>query len=424
VGPIRPPTRTHLRGALARAGGRVLIIVQNLPVPLDRRVWLECQALRSVGRQVSVICPMGPGDPAYQLLDGVHLHKYPPPPASSGLLSFAWEFIYCWLRSALLTVRVARREGFDVMQACNPPDTYWALGAIVKLFGKIFVYDQHDLCPELFESRFGGRGSRLLLRCLRLLERLTYRTADHVISTNESYRAIAIGRGGRSLTNTTVVRSGPGDSLLEPLPPEPSLRRGRRHLVCYLGIMGPQDGVDLLLEVVRHYVRDLDRHDTHFALLGFGDCLEDLRARALELGVDGYVEFTGRADTNMIRRYFSTADVGVQPDPKTPLNDVSTHNKTMEYMALGLPVVAFDLKETRVTAGNAALFVENDDTAAMAEAIARLLDDPQRRGEMGVLGRSLVVERLAWRHQARRYLSVYDRFFNEPASEVSAAVGA
>ena len=391
----------------------VLIIVQNLPVPLDRRVWLECLALRSAGYAVSVICPKGPEDPSYEELEGVHIYKYQPAPASTGVLSYLWEFLYSWLRTAALSVRVWRRHGFGVIQACNPPDTYWSLARLWRLRGVRFVYDQHDLNPEVFRSRFGeprGLSSRLQYAAVSWLERRTFRTADQVISTNESYRRVALERGGCAPERVTVVRSGPNTSRMRPLYPVVDLRRGRRHLLVYLGIMGPQDGVDIALHALDFLVHERGRTDIHLALLGFGDCYDDLVALTGQLGLGEYVTFTGRADRGMVASYLSTASVGLSPDPANPLNNVSTMNKTMEYMSLGVPVVAFDLHETRVSAGDTASYV---DPTAGAEgfgaAIEELLDDEQRRIDMGVAGRLRAQTHLDWRPQAERYVAVFDR---------------
>lgn len=385
---------------------RVLIIVQNLPVPLDRRVWLECQALVAAGYGVSVICPMGPGDPPFEVLDGVRIHKYPPAPAAEGVGGYLYEFAYCWLRTARMAVREYRQAGFDVIQACNPPDTYFALAALFRPLGVRFVFDHHDLCPEIYEARFGTHGN-LLLRALKVLERATFRLADHVISTNESYRDIAIRRGGRRPETVTVVRSGPDLRRLTRVAPVPELRAGKQFLCTYLGIMGPQDGVDAVLEAAHVIVHEMGRRDCHFALLGFGDCLEELRAQAHREGLDDFVTFTGRVGDDAVRKYLSTSDVGLSPDPKNPFNDLSTMNKTIEYMAFGLPVVAFDLKETRVSAAGAATYVHDGDVAAYAKAIVSLLDDPERRAAMGRTGRERVVEALAWEHQSPRYVGVY-----------------
>ena len=389
----------------------VLIIVQNLPVPLDRRVWLECRALRAAGYEVSVICPKGPDDPAYAVLEGVHLYKYAPPRQADGLLGYAWEFLYCWLRTAALTLKVRRRARFDVMQACNPPDTYWALALPWKAAGVKFVFDHHDLNPEVYRSRFGeptGRAGKVQLAILKWLERRTFRTADRVISTNTSYQDIAVERGGVPREHTTVVRSGPDTSVMRPAHiPDPPLRGGK-HLVAYLGIMGPQDGVDGVLEVADRIVHFHGRQDVRFALLGFGDCLDDLKRQCGDLGLDDYVEFTGRVGPDQISRYLSSACVGLSPDPLSPLNDVSTMNKTMEYMAYALPVVAYRLRETVVSAGNCAVYVEPGDVDGLADAVLHLIDDPERRAELGTQGRRRAERVLDWRPQAQAYVGVYD----------------
>ena len=384
----------------------MLIIVQNLPVPFDRRVWLEACALRDAGFRVSVVCPKAPGDPSFQEIDGIRVRKYAPPPPTHSTLSYAWEFAYCWVRTFVLVLRAAVREGFDVIQACNPPDTYWALAAPFKPFGKRFVFDQHDLCPEVYVSRFPD-GSKLAARGLRLLERATYALADHVIATNDSYRETALSRGRVARDRVTVVRTGPDPERLTRRTPVASWRAGKRHLVAYLGVMGPQDGVDLALRAAAAVVRS-GREDVQFVFIGSGDSYDELVALADELRIGEYVTFTGRVPDETVFEIFSTADVGLSPDPLNPLNDVSTMNKTMEYMAFELPVVAFDLRETRVSAGPAAVYVEPNDTDAFAEAIVELLDDPDRRAEMGRTGRERVESELAWRHQVPKYVGVYE----------------
>jgi len=374
-------------------------------------VWLECQALTAAGYEVSVICPKGPGDPAYAVLEGVHLYKYAPPPQAEGLLGYAWEFLYCWLRTAWLTRKVWRRRRIDVMQACNPPDTYWALALPLRVLGVRFVFDHHDLNPEVFLSRFGeptGVAGRAQLAILRWLERRTFRAAHRVISTNTSYQKIAWRRGGVPVEHTTVVRSGPDTSVMRPVDGDPEVLRGGKHLVAYLGIMGPQDGVDGVLEVAKRVVLDHGRTDVRFALLGFGDCLEDLKKQCTSLGLDDYVEFTGRVGPDRITKYLSTASIGLSPDPLNPLNDVSTMNKTMEYMAYAVPVVAYRLTETVVSAGECAVYVEPGDVDGFAKAVVDLLDDDERRAALGVAGRRRAEQELDWRPQAHSYIALYD----------------
>lgn len=388
----------------------VLVIVQNLPVPLDRRVWLECRALIAAGFDVSVICPKGPGDPSAETLDGVRIHKYRPAPQASGALGYLVEFVYSWLRTARLSLKVWRERPFQAIQACNPPDTYWALARLWRRRGVAFVFDQHDLNPELFLSRFGEPTSlmgRLQLGFLRWLERRTYATADHVISTNESYKRIAIERGGFDPADVTVVRSGPDTSTMRPIHlPEDADRT--RHTLAYLGIMGPQDGVETVLDVMDELVHRRGRTDVDAVLMGFGDCYEDLRRRSTELGLDDVVTFTGRVGPPDIARHLSAASVGLCPDLKTPLNDVSTMNKTMEYMAYALPTVSFDLVETRVSAGETCLFVESGDVGAFADAVERLLDDPELRVRLAREARDRVSTHLDWKPQSEAYVGVWE----------------
>ena len=396
----------------------VLIIVQNLPVPLDRRVWLECQALRARGYRVSVICPKGPGDPARQEIDGVRIYKYRPAPEARGLVGFAWEFSYSWLRTAWLSLIVRRQARFDVIQACNPPDTYWLLALLWRVGGVKFVFDQHDLNPELYLSRFGqptALDGRLQLGILRWLERRTYRTAHRVISTNESYRRIAIDRGGRAPEEVTVVRSGPDTTVMRPI--HLTDLEDARFVLAYLGIMGPQDGVDVVLRVMDELVHQRGRTDVRAVLMGFGDCYDDLVRECSQRGLDEVVTFTGRAGRDVIAEQLSGADVGICPDLKTPLNDLSTMNKTMEYMAYALPSVAFDLIETRVSGADAVIYVPSGDVTAFTDAVESLLDDADLRIAMGRRARERVSAVLDWKPQAQAYVSVFDGLFSRRGDE-------
>jgi glycosyltransferase involved in cell wall biosynthesis len=388
---------------------RILIIVQNLPVPFDRRVWLECQALVLAGYHVTVICPKGEGDPAHAVVDTVELYKYRPYAPGGSKLGFVAEYGYSFLATARLTVRARRSGRFAAIQACNPPDIFWPIALALRALDRTrFVFDHHDLCPELYESRFPD-GPRLPHRLLRAMERRTHRTANHVIATNGSYRDVAVGRSGKPEADVTVVRSGPDPVRLRRGPEHPELRRGRRFLAAYIGVMGPQDGVDIVVRAAEIVIHKLGREDIAFTLIGKGDCFDDLVALRDELGLAGHVEFTGRAPDDLVARILSTADVGLSPDPKNPLNDLSTMNKTMEYMAFGLPVVAFDLRETRVSAADAAVYVRPNDITDYGAAIADLMDDEPRRSRMGRLGRARVEQQLAWSHQERAYLGVYRR---------------
>ncbi len=387
---------------------RVLIIVQNLPVPFDRRVWLECRTLRDAGYDVTVVCPQGKDTGKYQVVDGVTIHGYRPYAPGGSALGFVIEYAYSFLATLRLAIKARRSGRFDVIQACNPPDIFWPLARWFRMRdGSRFVFDHHDLCPELFESRF-PEGSRLALKGLKLLERATFRTADRVTSTNESYRRIAMRRGGKAPTDVSVVRTGPDPAFMKAGDPVPSERRGREHLVAYLGVMGPQDGVDVVLAVASRIVHTLGRTDIAFTLMGAGDCHSALLAERDRLGLQDYVELPGRVPDAYVADVLSTADVGLSPDPLNPLNDVSTMNKTMEYMAFGLPVVAFDLVETRVSADEAAVYADPaSGPKGFAEALVRLIDDPAARTLMGKLGRERVEQQLAWEHQAPAYLAVF-----------------
>ena len=387
---------------------RILIIVQNLPVPFDRRVWLECQALTSAGYRVAVVCPKGKGDPGYEVIDGVEIHRYRPYAPGGSKLSFVAEYAYSFLATAWHTLKARRNGRFAVIQACNPPDIFWPIALAFRLERTKFVFDHHDLCPELFLSRFENPPA-LPFKGLLWLERRTFRTARHVISTNESYRQIAIERGGKSPGDVTVVRTGPNPDRLKRGPAEEELKRGRKHLVAYIGVMGPQDGVDIAVRAAGIIVREFGRDDIAFTLIGSGDSYDELVALRDELNLQGHVEFTGRAPDELVTKIMSTASAGLSPDPKNPLNDVSTMNKTMEYMAFELPVVAFDLRETRVSAQDAAVYATPNDVHEYAKALVGLLDDEAARAQLGKLGRARVEDDLAWSHQERAYLGVYQR---------------
>ncbi|OEU99204.1 glycosyl transferase [Streptomyces qinglanensis] len=391
------------------AGGRpdrrALILVENLSVPFDRRVWQECRTLHDAGWQVDVICPRGgkrDTEPEAEI-DGIRIHRYPLRAATGGPTGYLREY-----GAALWhTVRLARRVGpVDVVHACNPPDLLFLPALWLKRRGARFVFDQHDLVPELYLSRF-GRGEDLLHRAVRALERMTYRAADIVLATNESYREVALRRGGRSAADVFVVRSAPDTDRFRAVPPEPELKRGKPHLLCYLGVMGPQDGVDYALRALAKLRDDLGRTDWHAVFVGAGDTFDAMVELSRRLGLSEQVQFTGRIPDADLVRYLSTADVCLSPDPHNPLNDVSTMNKVLEYMVMGRPIVSFDLREARVSAGEAAVYAPADDEAAFAEAVAELLDDPEKRARMGRIGRERISGKLSWRNSQQSLLAAY-----------------
>jgi len=399
----------------ARAEGgerprRVLILVENLPSPFDRRVWQEACALRDAGYVVSIICPTGKGyDSKFEALEGIAIWRYRLPVEASGAKGYAIEYSAALLKTFALCWRVLATRGFDVIQACNPPDLFFLIGGFFKLFGKKFVFDHHDINPELYEAKFGRRD--FFYRLLLKMERWTFRTADVSLATNESYRRIAVERGGMPAGKVHVVRSGPSLERLRILPPDPGLKKGRPYLVGYVGVMGAQEGIDLLLAAVRHIVFDMGRRDVQFGLVGGGTSLEEMQALAQKLGVAGYVTFTGRVPDAELLAMLNTADVCVNPDVANDMNDKSTMNKIMEYMALGKPIVQFDLTEGRFSAQDASLYARKNDSRDMAEKIVQLLDDPARRARMGEFGRRRVENELEWRYEAPKLLAAYDELW-------------
>jgi glycosyltransferase involved in cell wall biosynthesis len=386
--------------------GSALIIVENLSVPFDRRVWQEATALRDAGWRVDVICPQGSKqDTELRVdLDGIRIHRYPLAPAAGGPLGFVKEY-----GSALWhSVRLARRVGpVDVVHLCNPPDLLF-LAALASPGRPRVLFDQHDLVPELYLSRF-GRGRDALYRGVCLTERLTYRMADVVVSTNESYRAVALDRGGVDPEDVFVVRSAPAVDRFHQVEPDPALRNGAEYLLCYLGVMGPQDGVDYALRALASLRDDLGRDDWHAVFVGAGDAFDDLVALSVDLGLTDRVTFTGRIPDEDLLRCLSTADICLAPDPKNPLNDVSTMNKIMEYMAMSRPIVSFDLREARVSAGDAAVYAPANDESAFATLISELLDAPDERRRMGEAGAARVRGPLSWEHSRDALLAAYRR---------------
>ena len=399
---------THRRDAAPAK--RVLMLVENLPVPFDRRVWQEACTLRDAGYVVSVICPIGKGwERRSEEIDAIQIHRYPLPVEASGAAGYALEYGAALAWTFALAWRVLLTRGFDVLHACNPPDLLFLIGRFFKLLGKKFVFDHHDLSPELYEAKFGRRD--FLYRLMLMLERWTFRCADISIATNESYRGIATGRGRMPAECVFVVRSGPSLERLRILPPDPRLKRGRRYLVGYVGVMGRQEGIDYLLRAARHMVRDLGRDDVHFGVVGGGTSLEEMKALARALDVADHVTFTGRVSDDEMLAMLNTADVCVNPDVANDLNDKSTMNKIMEYMALGKPIVQFDLTEGRRSAQAASLYARRNDPIDLAAKIVALLNDPARRDRMGAYGRARVENELEWRHEAPKLLAAYAKLW-------------
>lgn len=420
------------------------MLVEN-SFPADTRVRNEAGTLAANGYRVSVISLRSPGQRWREVVDGVMVYRVPRltvfdklpqgDPSGLGKLArrlrtiFGYLTEYCYFTSACLGLSfyVLVKEGFDVIHAHNPPDTLVLVTSVHKLLGRKVVFDHHDLSPELYLSRYRTDGEGVITKGLRLLEKLSVKCADVVIATNESYRAVDIERNGAAPERVFIVRNGPDARRVRLMEPDPRLRGLNKKILVYVGAMNPQDGLDHLLKAIQHLLRDLKRTDFHCVLIGSGDSLDELRTQAQTLGINDYVEFTGFIPDEDLVRYLSTADICLDPNPSSPLNDVSTWIKVMEYMALAKPVVSFDLKETRVSAGPAAQYAPPNDEYAFATVIAGLMDDPARCLEMGRVGVSRIQTDLGWHVTSQNLLRAYDFLFaratatqpaktNEPAA--------
>jgi GT2 family glycosyltransferase/glycosyltransferase involved in cell wall biosynthesis len=387
------------------------MLLENNPYRQDTRVRSEASTLVAAGHRVSVICPRGPESRAMreQVAPGVTLYQYPAPPERGGLSGYLLEYGYSMVMMLALSLVALVRGGFDVVHAHNPPDVLVLVAAIYKPFGKRFVFDHHDLSPEMYGARFGPAARPAVRRALEWFEMLSFRLADQVISSNESYRRMALARGRVDPAHVTVVRNGPDMTRMRAVEADAGLRGGAGIVLGYVGIMGPQDGVDHLLRAVRHLVFDFGRTDVLCYVIGRGDMLSELEELARTLDIEKHVEFTGWVSPDELPTYLAAMDICIDPDPSNEYNDRCTMIKMMEYMALAKPIVAFDLPEHRVSAGEAALYAGGNDEREMARLIAELIDDPQRRATMGAIGRRRVESALAWQFQAANLIECYDR---------------
>lgn len=387
---------------------RALIIVENGSVPFDTRVWKEALSLRANGFDVTVLCPkMGSCVKTYEIVEGIRIYRHPMPEARGGPLGYFLEYGCALIWEWLFALWIYFRHGFDIIQGCNPPDTIVLVALPFKLMRVPYIFDHHDLSPELYEAKYGKRGGLYKLLCW--FEALTFRSSDVVMSTNSSYAEIAVRRGQVPAEDVFVVRNGPDLKTFRPLAPDPALKYGKKYLIGYVGTMAEQEGLDILLRVAEH-IRDLGRSDVHFTCVGSGPGLKGLRAMARELKVDDIVNFTGRISDEELLRVLSTADVCVNPDKPCAMNDMSTMIKIMEYMALGKPIVQFDLKEGKFSAANASLYADNDNPVSdFASKILWLLDHAEERAQMGAAGRKRVVEELAWEHSVNGLCTAYHR---------------
>ena len=395
------------------------MLIENLSFFMDRRMRQEALALRKAGYEVSVICPKGGHQDrkGFEIFENIRIYRYPLYWQARTGPGYLLEYSWAMLCTFLLLLWVFFTYGFDCIHAANPPDLFFVLYLPFGLLGTKFVYDQHDLCPELYESKFNRKDwlHRILLR----LERYSYRSASLVITTNKSFYDIARLRGEVSAEALTIVRSGPDLQHFRRTEPQPALKRGFTYMVAYLGVMGVQDGVDRVIMAAYHLQQIRRNRDVLFTLIGEGDQCDRLRQQACDLGLDGSILFAGWLSGVDLLQYLSTADVCIAPDPPIPFNQMCTMNKIMEYMACGKPIVSFDLLESRRSAQEAAVYVECDDPTLLAEQMNALLADPQRRQQMGDYGFARVCTELNWSNSANNLIEAYSRL--APTSNLSQA---
>jgi len=389
---------------------KVLIIVENLPVPFDSRVWKEATSLRDNGYDVTVICPRGKGYAKnYEDLEGIRVYRHPAPSEGDGPAGYVWEYACALFWEALYAAWIYCRHGFDVLQGCNPPDDIFLVALPFKLLGVKYIFDHHDANPELYFSKYGRRD--FFYRAQVWLERMTYRCADVVIATNDSYKRLAMTRGEKAPEDVFVVRNGPDLDIFKAVAPNPSLKHGKPYLVGYVGNMSIQEGLDILLDVAL-YLKNQGRGDIHFTCVGGGPGLAGLQKMVEEKDLKGTVNFTGRISDEQLLEILSTADVCVNPDKPCEMNDISTMIKIMEYMALGKPIVQFDSTEGRFSAKESSLYSSRDNRVQdFAANILWLLDNPDKRIQMGEFGRRRVETELAWQYSIPNLLAAYERAF-------------
>jgi glycosyltransferase involved in cell wall biosynthesis len=391
---------------------KVLIIVENAPVPFDTRVWKEASSLHQNGYEVTVLCPAGKGyEQRHEVINGIRIYRHPVPKEESTPLGYLWEYGWSLFWEFFYTWWIFLRRGFHVIQGCNPPDDIFLIALPLKLLGIKYIFDHHDVSPELYLSKYGRKD--VLYRAQLWLERLTYHFSDVVMVTNGSYRDRAVTKGGLDPKDVFIVRNGPDLRTFRLVPPQPALKRGKPYLIGYVGTMSVQEGLDILLDVALH-IKDSGRRDVHFTCIGGGPGLAGLRKMAQDKGLDDMLNFTGRIPDEQLLEILSTADICVNPDRPCEMNDLSTMIKIMEYMALCKPIVQFNLKEGRFSAQEASLYADNEKGAAdFAAKIVWLLENPDERKRMGEFGRRRVEEELAWDYSVANLLAAYRRVFRK-----------
>ena len=388
---------------------KILIIVENLPVPFDTRVWQEASTLAANGYTVSVICPKGKGyTEEEEFLEGVHIFRHDLPTEGNGPIGYLREYGAALREESRLAKKIYKEIGFDVIQGCNPPDDIYLVAQQFKKYGVKYVFDHHDICPELFEAKF-GKTSGLLYQSQIYFERQTYKHCTFAFVTNESYKMIAIERGKMDPEKVIVLRSGPKLERMKILEPVLSIKRGYPYMVGYVGVIGQQEGIEYILQAAK-YIKERE-NNVFWGIVGGGPHLEALKQQAHEMELDDCVEFTGRVPDKQMLEYLNTADVCVNSDEYNSMNDKSTMNKILEYMALGKPIVQFDLTEGRFSAQEASLYAKQNDAVDMAEKITELLNNPEKRKYMGEYGRNRIINELSWEHTSKALLDGYEKFF-------------
>jgi len=388
---------------------KVLIIVENLPVPFDTRVWQEATTLAANGYTVSVICPKGEGYMQNEeFLQGVHIFRHDLPIEGNGAVGYLKEYTLALREEIRLAKKIYEEIGFDVIHGCDPPDDIYLVAKKFKKYGVKYVFDHHDICPELFEAKFGKKSGPLYWSQL-YFERQTYKYCTFAFVTNESYKKIAIERGKMDPDKVIVLRSGPKFERMKIIDPKPEIKRGYQYMVGYLGVIGQQEGIEYILEAAQ-YIKERE-NNVFWGIVGGGSHLESLKKQATDMGLDDCVEFIGRASDQQMLEYLNTADICVNSDKYNAMNDKSTMNKILEYMALAKPIVQFDLTEGRYSAQEASLYAKNNDAMDLGEKIIELLHNPEKRKKMGEYGRNRVINELSWEHTSKALLEGYDKYF-------------
>lgn len=390
-------------------GKHVLIIVENLPVPFDRRVWQEAKALYENGAEVSIICPKMKGyTKSYEQLEGINIYRHPLPVEAKSAIGYLLEYSIALFFQFVFSAKIYVKNKFNVIHGCNPPDLIFLVALPFKLFGVKYVFDHHDVNPELYIAKFGRKN--FFYHLMVWLEKQTFKFSDYSIATNNSYRNIAIKRGKMNPDKVQVVRSGTDLDRIKLQNSKPEYKEGKKYLIGYVGVIGEQEGLDLLMDSIK-YLKS-KRNDFHVAILGGGTDLEKIKKYSSETDVADVVSFYGRVSDQKLLDVLNTCDICVNPDRPSEMNNISTMNKIMEYMALEKPIVQYTLLEGRESARQASLYAKNTDPKDFAHKLEYLFDHPVERKKMGIYGRKRVLDTLSWEHEKRNLFKIYNKVFS------------